>query len=364
MASGVYPESSNKSFRIYWSTETGQAMDSIPKTEFPTRKGAVLEAKRREVAGQEVLGKDALFLDFAINFFGNNYIDPKQSTCECFFETINWFDYFLTQHSARQMRCYTDDLLLQYKAEANLWGRSHSSINRDLAYLKMMGDNAMRKGVINNFERVRVKNFSFEKKIKARPTTEERDRILNWFKRKEPYFYAWMYFIITRGRRRDEFRKVLISDVELDNKRIILRHTKTGEDEFFLTDEDCLVLNEHIILLKNIKKYKPNGLLHPPLKKGKLGFLSKNLLLRYLKIACNELRITKPITLHSFRHMVVSNLRNAGMSDEVVMAITGHKDPGTIEKFYSHSDEGDVRKGLEITRVDTGFMQIPMQKRG
>jgi hypothetical protein len=38
-----------------------------------------------------------------------------------------------------------------------------------------------------------------------------------------------------------------------------------------------------------------------------------------------------------------------------VKAITGHRDTKTILEHYAHATSENVKKGLEITKVDTGF---------
>ena len=120
-----------------------------------------------------------------------------------------------------------------------------------------------------------------------------------------------------------------------------------------LSYEDCLVLNEHIILLKNKKLYHYNGYLFPSRTGNEL---SKNAMVSKLKRARRDLEIKKNITNHTFRHYVITTILNNTSNIEVVKAITGHKDSRTINEHYSHASPEMVDKGLEITRIDTGLL--------
>ncbi len=186
--------------------------------------------------------------------------------------------------------------------------------------------------------------------------------ILTWFKKNEPLYYPWIYFEATRGWRRDELRFMRINAVDLAGNILYVRKTKTKEQRAArLSQEDCLVLNEHIILLKDKGLYHPTGFLFPSSKRNLIG---KNKILEKLKKARTALGITKNITNHSFRHYVVTKITNETANIEVVKAITGHKDMRTIQDHYIHANPEMVDQALEITKVDTGLIQKRVPKRG
>lgn len=343
--------SRGNNWRIWWYVDGKRKFSSISKTLFPKKKDAEREAYRREFGG--VLTKDTPFRDFALQVLESKR--PSYRTREVFLETVNHFEKFIKGRSIQFMRNYSEALINEYKNEAKNRGRSSSSINRDITYLKEIGKRAFSKQLISNFNEREVKEFPFIKKNWILPTREERERILKWFKMNEPYFYVWMYFIITRGWRRDEFRTMLVKDFSFENEILYIQKAKTEPRVAKLTQEDCRVLNEHIILLKKMKKYDPDGLLYPPFHEG-ARFVGSETLNNRLKRACRDLGITKNITPHLFRHWVVTNILDNTANVEVVKAITGHKDSQTIFKYYAHATPENVAKGLEITRVNTGFV--------
>ncbi|MGA2774919.1 MAG: site-specific integrase [Candidatus Omnitrophota bacterium] len=339
--------------------DSKQKFATIPKSKYPGKKDAKDEAGRRELGG--ILTKDTAFKDFALQVLESKR--PSDATREVFLETVHHFDIFLQKRSRQSMEDYSESLLNDYKNSKHDEGRSKSGINRDLDYLKEIGKSALNKRLVTKFDPKEIRSFPFEKKVWILPTQEERLKILKWFYKNKPYFYAWIYFVITRGWRRSEFRKMLISDVDLASKIVYIRNAKTEPRPAKLTDQDCMVFNEHIILLKKMKKYKPDGLLYPPFHKG-TDFIGKDLLLNYVKRACKELDIKKNITNHIFRHWVVTNILDNTANVEVVKAITGHKDSATIFKYYAHATPENVARGLEITKIDTGLMPKVMPKKG
>jgi integrase len=97
-----------------------------------------------------------------------------------------------------------------------------------------------------------------------------------------------------------------ISDVDIQGSSLYIKNTKTKEQRLEkLTEQDCVILNEHLLLLKKMKRYNPTGFLFPS-KNG--GLIGKNTILRKIKRACKELGITKNITNHLFRHYVVNTI--------------------------------------------------------
>ena len=350
--------SRGNSWRIWWYIGKDRKFASISKTIFPKKKDAENESHRREFGG--ILTKDTPFKDFALQVLEGKR--PSDRTREVFLETVNHFDNFMKARSLQFMGHYSEALINEYKNEAKGRGRSSSAINRDIDYLKEIGKSAFSKQIISNFNERDIKGFPFVKKNWILPTREEREGILKWFKTNEPYFYAWMYFIITRGWRRDEFRTMLVKDFIPENEILYIQKAKTEPRTAKLTQEDCRVLNEHIILLKKIKKYNPDGLMYPPLIKG--NFIGSETLNNRLKKACKDLKIAKHITPHLFRHWVVTNILDNTANVEVVKAITGHKDSQTIFKYYAHATPENVARGLEITRIDTGFVPKAVPKKG
>lgn len=337
---------------------------SVHKSECPSRKDAERRAWANENSKVNSVPKESSIVDMAFKFFEVNYSTCKDSTSEAFSEMLNWFDCYVNEVDKRKIKNFSDLMVIEYRGWAENKGRSSSSINRDLSYLKQIGEYCMRKGIVREFERKKIKNLHIENKIKPMATGDETLRILGWFEKNAIYYYAWMYFLVTRGWRRNEFRKLLISNFEISNQRLIIPYAKKGGREHHLTKNECIVLQEHILLLKRMKLANPSGLLYPPLKQTKSGYVCKNNLLRILQDkACKELGIEKHLTLHSFRHRVVTELLDKGTNPENIKLITGHQDTNTIYKFYAHSNPDAVEGAVKGIEESIGIVPIRVPKK-
>ena len=87
-------------------------------------------------------------------------------------------------------------------------------------------------------------------------------------------------------------------------------------------------------------------------------------MLLLLREACRELKIEKHLTLHSFRHRVVTELLDRGYNPENIKLITGHQDTDTIYKFYAHSNPGAVESAVKTIEDSIGIVPIRVPIKG
>jgi site-specific recombinase XerD len=340
-------------WQIWWYVDRERYWCRLSKVDYPKRKDALKEAFKRELEAKDYIRPDVSFKQYAYSFLSERQLSTV--SFEKYDKFIRSFDEFLCKRSVITLKQITETTISDYVIYKQ---RTHkpASINRDIVYLKLILRSAFERGIISRMPLNVIKSLKIEKQIKILPTREEREQILKWFGKNEPLFYAWIYFEITRGWRKDELRKMKISDVDLQGNILYIKNTKTKEQRLEkLTEQDCLVLNEHLLFLKKIKRYNPAGFLFPS-KDG--GLIGKNTILRKIKRACRELGITKNITNHLFRHYVVTSILDSTANIEVVKAITGHKDTKTILQHYAHATSENVKKGLEITKVNTELGSI------
>ncbi len=336
-----------KSWQIWWMVDGKRTWATLAMADYPKKKEAFNEACRRESEGAVLFRKNTTFKDYALAYIIRNKVSPESSR-----KARNMLQRFSAFAPNCIMRDFTpdkaNDYLSFYKDKF-----SSKTLRDDMEYIKTIVRDAIYKQVTKPFEFKEIKLPKVEKKLVVLPTQTERQNILDWVKVNRPLYYAWLYFVVTRGWRQGEFREMLVSDVDLENKIIYIRHTKTDEQrQASLTDQDCVVLNEHFIILKNLGKFSESGLFIPA-RRGKVT--SRNTLLRIVKEACKNLGITKNITNHSFRHWVVSEILSKGHGVESVKAMTEHRDSETIYRYYAHPMPRAIEGAIEATRVDTGF---------
>ncbi len=339
-----------KNWQIWWMVDGKRTWATLAMADYPKKKEAFNEACRRESEGAILFKKNTTFKDYALAYIARNKVSPESSR-----KAKNMLDRFSAFAPDSIMRDFTPDKANDYLSFYKKDKFSSKTLRDDMEYIKTIVRDAIYKGVTKPFDFKEIKLPKVEKKLVVLPTQTERQNILDWVKVNRPLYYAWLYFIVTRGWRQGEFREMLISDVDLENKIIYIRHTKTDEQrQASLTDQDCVVLNEHFIILKNLGKFSGSGLFVPA-RRGKVS--SRNTLLRIVKEACKNLGITKNITNHCFRHWVVSEIFRRGLGIEQVKEITGHRDSETIYRYYAHPMPGAIEEALKITKVEIGLVK-------
>lgn len=338
-----------KSWRIWWLVDKQRYFASLNKSEY-SKKEAEKEAYRREIEGERLVKGTCSFTEYAKEFIVRSGKSP--TTAEKFNKMIERYEAYLKKVSVYSLcAAFTDLTVNNYKNECKSKGISNATINRDICYLKQLIMDAREQGLKFKCNLKIIKYEKENSRIPDMPTSIERQQILDWFRHNCPKFYVWIYFVITRGWRMGEFINMAVGDLNLENRTLTVRHTKTGVERLAkLTDDDCMVLNEHILFLKRTEQYKPDGLLIPPQKKGARD-IGRNTLLRWVRKACKELGINKHITNHSFRHWVVTAILDKTSNIENVKQLTGHEDTRTILEHYTHSTTEGVAKGLEITKL-------------
>ncbi|MBU4312663.1 MAG: site-specific integrase [Candidatus Omnitrophica bacterium] len=334
-------------WQVWWIVKKKRYWAKLSKKIYPKKKDAQKEAFRRELDEEDAVKKKWSFKDFSYS-----YLEEKRPSVQSFEKYDKLVRDFTDFISNGALSSVTETVVYKYISQKQASYKA-ASINRDITYLKQIFNSAVEKGIIPRSPLKSIKSLEVKKDIKVLPTKEERENILGWFRRKEPLFYAWLYFEITRGWRMNELRNLRVEDVDISSNTLYIKKTKTKTQRLTkLSHEDCLVLNEHMLLLKRKKLYSPEGYLFPSRAGGLTG---RNTLLRKIKRGCRELGIRKNITNHLFRHYVVTTILDRTANIEVVKAITGHKDTKTILEHYAHATSENIKRGLEITKVSTGL---------
>ena len=320
-----------------------------------SKKDAEKEAYKREIEGERLINGNCSFTEYAKEFIARSGKSP--TTIEKFSKMIERYGEYLKNANINSLYFALMDLAINnYKNECKAKGISNATINRDICYLKQLVMDAREQGLKIKCNLKIIKYDKENPRIPDMPTRAERQQILDWFRDNCPKLYVWIYFVITRGWRMGEFIKMSVSDINLENMTLTVRHTKTGVERLAkLTDDDCMVLNEHILFLKRTEQYKPDGLLIPPQKKEARD-IGRNTLFRWVRKACKELNIRKHIINHSFRHWVVTAVLDQTANIENVKQLTGHEDTRTILEHYTHSTTEGIAKGLEITKLNVSTL--------
>ena len=237
------------------------------------------------------------------------------------FDILN--DYKISDIKLFQLQKIFDDMDYSHGYKSNF----KSALNRVFNF-------ALKNDFIDNnkvqFVELGKKNTVVERKL----FTRDEIKIL-WENLKVDYVYIILILIYT-GMRIGELLALKVCDVDLDNKVIYIRKSKTSSgirtipipDKILsLFIENISYENEYFILSKNLTplsymtfKYRFNVLLE------KLG-IQKH-------------------TIHDTRHTFATMLNNADANSTSIIKLIGHSDFSTTENVYTHKDIEELRKAI------------------
>ena len=214
-----------------------------------------------------------------------------------------------------------------------------STVNGELACLKSLFSGAIRAGLIK---------INSVKGIKLLNPNNVRDRILSnegtvqFFVAAEStgdFVQPLFHLLFQTGMRLSEALALALEwvDVEFEHQRIVVRQSKSGEGRKIPLRD---ALADELILWK--PQSRVSGSVFPTrfdisqpmqsIRKGRLRLCKKA-----------KVSILRP---HHLRHNFTSELQAAGVSDPIIMSITGHK-THVILHCYSHDNDEHKHKALD-----------------
>jgi integrase len=200
-----------------------------------------------------------------------------------------------------------------------------TTVNRDIGILKSIIHRAILNGLIEKNPIRGVKKFKEIPRDRVLEP-EEYQRLLDHCR---PHIRAMVQLAYLTGMRRGEILGLRWDQVDLANKVIVLEaaDTKTQEKrEVPLSG-----------LLVELLKRNPKTLGSPYVFTYK-GERIQSIKTGFLR-ACRQAGIGN-FKFHDLRHCAVTNLRKAGVSDTVIMSISGHKTYAMFKR-YNRIDRGD-----------------------
>jgi integrase len=222
---------------------------------------------------------------------------------------------------------------------------SSSTVNRELGVLKCIVNRAVFNGLLekNPIQRVRgFKEISRDRTL----TQEEYGTLLS---RCSSRLSAIVQLAYWTGMRRGEILGLRWEQVDLKNRVIILEATETKTQE----KREIPLTEELIDLLKRI----PKTLGSPYV------FTHKGQRIKNIKTAFwNAIRAAgvKDFRFHDLRHCAVTNLRKAGVSDSVIMSISGHKTYAMFKR-YNRIDRQDRLDALNQLKRSLDTNKTPAE---
>ena len=326
-------------YHAVWRDETGkQRWKSLKTKDKKTAIRLFNQFKRLYLQGKILKLTESLpkitFKEFC-NEFLKHCETKKDSTYESYSYTFKKFSRFLGYRINDYLTNITtkdiDDFI--YYCQKQLKNKN-VSINRDLRQLKAGFNKAIEWGYIRNNPVKKL--LKQEKKAIKVLKIEEIQRIFNNVKNEK--FKLFLKFAILTGMRRGELLNLKWSDLNLDDKYIIVRETKSHKDRYIpISDE----------LFKIIVKYIEDNNINPKSNQKIFNWAPSSVTHMFID-ATRKAGVS--CRLHDLRHNFATYLLKSGVDLKVVQEILGHADIKTTS-IYLHAIEEDKRKAVNNLKI-------------
>jgi len=244
-----------------------------------------------------------------------------------------------------------DDMRSGGKTKQNEEGNSHRNIVKCLKQvLKPILTYAMVNGAIDRLPPIDMpKKETATKKFVEKPIDKLKllhHTIVELYK-DEPFYRALFLFALF-GRRWNEIRTLEWRHINFDENTyiVVAEHNKIGIDQYY---DIPLVIREALL---EVRDMNDNRLVFPSPTTGQ-ELSSPRWQLEKIKKATE----IEELTMHYFRHILVSALGSAGVPAQVLSASLGHQHSGTVTSYYqtvdhlSHSQSANEGV-LKLTKED------------
>jgi integrase len=212
-----------------------------------------------------------------------------------------------------------------------------STLNRDMACLKTLIRRAMLNRQIERNPIEGVRKF----KEYSRDRTLAKEELLRFMELCPPHLKSIVELAYLSGMRRGEILGLRWDQLDLKNKVIVLEAADTKTQE----KREIPLSQKLIQLFQRIPKTLGNPFVFT--YKGKnIGNIRDAFKRVCRKAGINDFRF------HDLRHCAITNLRKAGVSDSVIMSISGHKTHAVFRK-YDRVDRDDRQEAFR--RVENLF---------
>ena len=212
-----------------------------------------------------------------------------------------------------------------------------STVNGELACLKSLFSEAMRHGIVNANPVKGIKLLNPNNVRDRILSSEETARLFHAAGMMDDFVRPLFHILFHTGMRLGEALALEWADVEFEHERLVVRRSKSGEGRKVPLRS---TLADELIVWK--LKTQQSRWIFPArfdattpmqgIRKGWLRLCAKA-----------NISVLRP---HDLRHNFTSQLQAAGVSDSIIMSITGHKTHVMLHR-YSHANDDHKRKALE-----------------
>lgn len=194
--------------------------------------------------------------------------------------------------------------------------------------------------IINDIPKIELsKSYKKSHKTKKKRVTDAREKLIKLFKvittlyENDP-FYRALFLFAFYGRRWGEIKTLRWSDINFSKNfyKIRAENNKIGEEQFY---ELPIYIKDALLQIKE----NNNSLIFKSPITGKTLTTPKRQLAKIKTVAD-----IPELTMHYFRHILVSAMGEAGIASTILSASLGHTDLDTVHKFYLSANHKQASK--------------------
>ncbi len=238
-----------------------------------------------------------------------------------------------------ELRSITPLMIEKFRKSRLKAGNTKSTTNRYLALVKRMFNVAIQENYAEENPVHKVKLYSEKDNLRERILTEDEERKL--MENCSDTLRPILIVALNTGMRRAEILNLTWSQVDVENRRIRIKKTKSGKVRFIPVNDTLFrELNtlrkkngQSLYLFFNSETGKP----YLDMKKG-------------FKAACRRAEI-QGLRFHDLRHTFATRLVEKGADIETVRDLLGHHSI-TVTQRYTHSNDDRKRAAVELLSCD------------
>jgi integrase len=342
-----------KSTRLTAKSKALEMARGLQKAADEAKRGALTEARTRELLGQilqSVTGQTLRM--FTVAKWLDHFVKQKkksraEKTAARHEQVMTEFVQFLGARAEQNMAAITAKEISDFRDQRHARGLTPTTVNLDVTVLSSAFNAALKQGLIpvNPCASIEALKDKAHRKHVFNP-----EQISALVKVAEGDWKGLIVIAFYTGQRLGDCANLRWRDVDLHKRTIRFQAGKTGDEVVSMIHPQ---LEEYLLSLPTAKS--DDQFVFPTLAQRTVSPLSEHFrkLLKRAGIAQHVIRegnkagrTVYGLSFHSLRHSFSSILANAGVSEELRMALTGHRSRD-VHQRYTHHELKRMRAAVE-----------------
>jgi integrase len=332
-----------RSTRLTAKSKALEMARALEKAALEAKLGTLTEARARELIGEMLQSVSGQTLRvFAVREWLGHFVNQKkksraEKTAARHEQMMNEFVQFLGARAERNIGAVTPKDISDFRDQRHARGLTPTTVNLDVTVLSAAFNAALRQGLIPVNPCAAVEPLKDKAHRKQVFTPEQISALL---KVAEGDWKGLILLAFYTGQRLGDCSNLRWQDIDLHKRTIRFEQGKTGDEILTIIHPE---LEDYLLSLPTAKSN--DKFLFSSLCQRNISPLSKHFrkLMKQARIEQGVIRkgnqagrTVYGLSFHSLRHSFTSILANAGVAEELRMALTGHKSRDVHARYTTH----------------------------